>query len=488
MNLASLLTATAGHSAGFSAPQVVNAGADGGETLSSRAFAELLGPLLQGAATPDARSLGGKEAAEGGKDLPVAAGIAAPDAGALAVLPELPEPLLPAPEVLAAAIALPDAAPNADVPVAAERGGPNLPVPPQVVSRKPAIAQEMPGASALPVPPAALAASGAPAMSAAPLALPFARTAIHLNLRGEPGSASAAQLPAANAPAASMPAASVTPAEVAEKLAPEYMPARGSAVQAIAARLAERAAPSAAIPVDSGMQEVLSPLTASMAMPVRSTARGAPVDAVASDKPAAAPTNAPLLTAPASAPAPAPSIAVADAPRGATAESANTPQAAATPTTPGHDFEAVIDRLAQARELAQPGRASLQIAHREFGQVAVQFDMVGQSLKVALSSSDAGFAPAVQAALADRPVIAVQDGAAARNDARGDGRNDARADQGGGQNPGSGLSAQSDQQRGEQQARAPRNLAAGEQILRQNDPNQSGEASPRAPRDGSRFA
>lgn len=68
---------------------------------------------------------------------------------------------------------------------------------------------------------------------------------------------------------------------------------------------------------------------------------------------------------------------------------------------PAHDFAAVIDRLAEARELARPHSATLNLAHREFGAVTVQFELAGQALKVALSSSDAGFAPAVQAALAD---------------------------------------------------------------------------------------
>ncbi|MFC3098913.1 hypothetical protein [Alteraurantiacibacter palmitatis] len=502
MNLASLLSTAAALPSGSPAPQGVNAGGNGGEAASLEAFADLLAPLLQGAATPDPSGLSGnpfgRDPAESGKDLPVAAGIAVPDAAALAVLPDLPAPQdpappvpappvpappVPAPAALTAALAVPDAAPNADVPLAAERAAPSLPAAPQVASSKPAMAQEMPGAAAMPVPAAALARSVAPAITAAPLAMPFARSEIQVKLRGEPSHLSAAQ-----STGAPVTAAPVTTADGAAQLVPEQLLARASAVQAIAARLAERAAPSAATPLEGAAQESASPLPAVLAMPVRSAARGAAMAEVAGDKSTAAQANAPLPAAPASAPAPAPSLALADAPRMAAAENTGTPQAAATPATPGHDFEAVIDKLAQARELAQPGRASLQIAHREFGQVAVQFDMIGQSLKVALSSSDAGFAPAVQAALADRPVIVVQDGAAVRNDGRGDGRNDARADQGGGPNSGAGPSAHSDQQRGEQQARAARNLAAGEQILRQNEQNPASKAEPRAPRDGSRFA
>lgn len=69
-----------------------------------------------------------------------------------------------------------------------------------------------------------------------------------------------------------------------------------------------------------------------------------------------------------------------------------------------HDFAAVVDRLTEARELARPGRADLHLTHREFGAVSVQFELAGQSLKVAMSSPDQAFAPAVQAALAERPL------------------------------------------------------------------------------------
>lgn len=87
----------------------------------------------------------------------------------------------------------------------------------------------------------------------------------------------------------------------------------------------------------------------------------------------------------------------------------------ASDTAPArHDFEAVVDRLTEARELARPGRADLHLTHREFGAVSVQFELAGHALKVAMSSPDQAFAPAVQAALAERP-LAVADVARADN-------------------------------------------------------------------------
>lgn len=74
----------------------------------------------------------------------------------------------------------------------------------------------------------------------------------------------------------------------------------------------------------------------------------------------------------------------------------------AAPETRPQEFDAIVQRLAEARETARPGQAELQVLHREFGHVAMQLEMVGRQLRVSLASSDAEFAPAVQAALAER--------------------------------------------------------------------------------------
>ncbi|WP_239805220.1 hypothetical protein [Croceicoccus hydrothermalis] len=77
-----------------------------------------------------------------------------------------------------------------------------------------------------------------------------------------------------------------------------------------------------------------------------------------------------------------------------------------------HDFGAVVDRLAIARETAQPGAARIAVTHAEFGQVGVRFDgghagslgnaTTAAMLNVTLSNADPDFAPAVMAALSER--------------------------------------------------------------------------------------
>ncbi|MXO71164.1 hypothetical protein [Alteraurantiacibacter buctensis] len=154
--------------------------------------------------------------------------------------------------------------------------------------------------------------------------------------------------------------------------------------------------------------------------------------------------------------------------------------AAAEATPERHDFSAVIDKLSEARELSRPGRADMHLAHREFGQVSVQFELAGQALKVAMTSADPGFAPAVQAALADRPAAAVAD--PARTDSqpqRGDSVNAANASWQAG--------AQADGQRQDQQ-RAQQSRPGQQVVHRQADGDGDSGTGHAAGRDGSRFA
>lgn len=78
-----------------------------------------------------------------------------------------------------------------------------------------------------------------------------------------------------------------------------------------------------------------------------------------------------------------------------------------TAETQPQEFEAIIRRLSDAREMARPASADITLLHREFGHVAMQLDMAGRHLKVSLTSADADFAPAVQAALAERGPLAI---------------------------------------------------------------------------------
>lgn len=149
-------------------------------------------------------------------------------------------------------------------------------------------------------------------------------------------------------------------------------------------------------------------------------------------------------------------------------------------TTERHDFTAMIDKLTEARELARPGRADMHLAHREFGQVSVQFELAGHALKVAMTSADPGFAPAVQAALADRPVAPATDAARADNQPQ---RNDAVSASTASWQAG----PQADGQRQDGQHRA-QQARPGHAPVRQNasDSDNAGGTAPG--RDGSRFA
>lgn len=76
-----------------------------------------------------------------------------------------------------------------------------------------------------------------------------------------------------------------------------------------------------------------------------------------------------------------------------------------TPLAP-RDFEALIDRLAVARETAQPGTARVVLPHAEFGQVNLRFDATygagANQMTVTMTSQDPDFAPAARSALAER--------------------------------------------------------------------------------------
>lgn len=89
-----------------------------------------------------------------------------------------------------------------------------------------------------------------------------------------------------------------------------------------------------------------------------------------------------------------------------------------TPLAP-RDFEALIDRLAQARETAQPGAARVSLPHSEFGQVNLRFDASASSMTVTMTSQDPDFALAARTALAERAVLTPDQ---ARNDSSNTGQ------------------------------------------------------------------
>ena len=73
------------------------------------------------------------------------------------------------------------------------------------------------------------------------------------------------------------------------------------------------------------------------------------------------------------------------------------PQSAAIAQVRPHDFAALIERIAVAREAAAPQAVSITVTHQDFGPVRLSFRPDDAGLSVALSSADPGFARAAAA-------------------------------------------------------------------------------------------
>jgi Meckel syndrome type 1 protein len=151
------------------------------------------------------------------------------------------------------------------------------------------------------------------------------------------------------------------------------------------------------VAIDSSPKTTIS---AKVQAPRASVARKAESSAVASPaKPAAkesSPTNAERTVA---APAPQSAGILTDLRQPVVGPAA----VSATPAAPAEapqDFAALVDRLIAARETAGPRPVQATISHAEFGRVSLDFRQDGGDLSVAMKSADAGFAPAVLAALA----------------------------------------------------------------------------------------
>lgn len=76
---------------------------------------------------------------------------------------------------------------------------------------------------------------------------------------------------------------------------------------------------------------------------------------------------------------------------------ASTPVVAPIAQVRPHDFAALIERIAVAREAAAPQAVSITVAHQDFGQVRLSFRPEDAGLSVAMSSADPGFARAAAA-------------------------------------------------------------------------------------------
>lgn len=91
---------------------------------------------------------------------------------------------------------------------------------------------------------------------------------------------------------------------------------------------------------------------------------------------------------------------------------------AAAQPAPDGQLETLLDSLVQARESGRAARGEIVLRHAEFGAIAVRLDQHEGDLLARISSRDPGFAPAAQAALAERPsqgVAASADSQSAQN-------------------------------------------------------------------------
>ena len=150
--------------------------------------------------------------------------------------------------------------------------------------------------------------------------------------------------------------------------------------------------------LDVSLPEPLRParLAAARAAPVPIAALGDERDTAASTVLAPGPVAAPPITVSAAAPA---------------------------PLQRPHDFSALIDRLAAAREAAAPQSVSISLPHADFGRVQLHFRSEDGALAVSLASADPDFARI--AAQAAPPVLAVSE---ARNADHAPGHSSARSD------------------------------------------------------------
>ncbi len=101
--------------------------------------------------------------------------------------------------------------------------------------------------------------------------------------------------------------------------------------------------------------------------------------------------------------APLPGLFAAPAPVAATAPAPAVPTASAPAP---QAIEALVERLVQARESAQPGSARLSVANSDFGSVTLRFETGLGGLSVSMTNADPEFAATARTALAERAALA----------------------------------------------------------------------------------
>lgn len=300
--------------------------------------------------------------------LPKPAPLGAPDAAELPAATEAPAPAAPPRTAALTAVVLravrtarasvaDEPAIETAVPAQADQTAADVPIdlPQTAVQPAPPLAAPQPP---LPVEPAVVAAESLPVTSVDPDPEPARRAEQHgpTPIRAQ---AQHAPQPAHSPALAPAPVVQQAVAPAVTLLTAAVLPA-----QPVAATLKIR--PGRTVEVVSGLAKP-SPTMAAPEVPV----------------PGSTPT---LLQAP---------VTIGDpAPTQASAPSIASSEPAARP----HDFAALVDRLAAAREATQPQAVSVAVAHREFGPVRLQFRNEDGALSVALASADPDFARAVAAA------------------------------------------------------------------------------------------
>ena len=128
------------------------------------------------------------------------------------------------------------------------------------------------------------------------------------------------------------------------------------------------------------------------------------------------------------------------------------PPAAFSAATPApldrpHDFSALIDRLAAARETAAPQSVSISLPHADFGRIQLNFRSEDGALAVSLASADPDFAR-IAAQSAPAVLIVSEARTADHTPGQGSARSDGQAANA---SPQGGQRGQSDERRSERQ-------------------------------------
>lgn len=262
--------------------------------------------------------------------------------------------------------------------------------PPLLIQPAPTIAMTMPTDAFAPA--AAAPLTKAPSTEASPTAVTVSTSV------AVPASPAAEESPPAPALVPGVMVASRSPAQPVDPHAPMATTVAISPRQPLEARTSAEPAP-AARPERAAQLSHQAPAIppAALAIPV---SRLLPAANALAPRPAIDPGTelsglVETLPTPGAAPSPA-----------AAAQPQTSPFVEPAPLPRPHDFAALIDRLASAREAAQPHAVSIALPHGDFGPVHLRFSQDETGLSVTMASANPDFARAAAIAL---PVAAAGD-------------------------------------------------------------------------------